>query len=63
MRSKNPFDASEFGKSSICLHLDFSDPTRRKKLSITPNGVTRFDQQIDRFSDLINAVNPCPVLT
>jgi hypothetical protein len=54
MRAKKPFHASEFGESSICLHLGLTDPARRKKLSVTPNGVTRFNQQVDRFSDLVD---------
>jgi hypothetical protein len=60
---KKPFAASEFGKSSICLHLSLADPARREELSIATDGVTRLNQQIDRFSDLINAANPCPILT
>jgi hypothetical protein len=63
MRAKKPWLASEFGKSSICLHLSLADPGRRQQLAIASNDVASLDQQIDRSSYLINAVNPCPVLT
>jgi len=63
MRARKLSFSGEMGKSIISPHLSFTDPAGRKKLTITSDGVTRFNQQIDRFSDLINAVNPCPVLT
>ena len=63
MRARKLSFSFEIGKSIICLHLSLADPTRREKLSVTSDGVTSLNQQIDRFSDLINAVNPRPVLT
>jgi hypothetical protein len=60
---KKPFAALEFGKSSIRLHLGLADPAGREQLAIASDGVPRLDQQIDRFGDLINALNLCPFLT
>jgi hypothetical protein len=62
MRAKKPFFASEFGKSSIRLHLGLTNPARGEELAITANLVTRLDQQIDRFGDFVNVLNLCPIL-